>query len=99
MDGECTLTPKAMVKQQLEWADLIEIAIDRRAAPNGADMEFPSDRYEPLADLVARELACCGSWLTLELERRGSRIRLTATSDTDENTAAIRSMAGLEVSR
>jgi hypothetical protein len=91
----CTLTTKSLARRRLEWADLRAIAFDAKELRRGAIVELPLDRYEDVADLVARELTCCGTWLDIELRRKTDRLVMRIITSNPDGVELIRKMAGL----
>lgn len=92
---DCNLGGEARAGQELEWSTLSSFASAASEIRGGVRVELPAAMYGEVADLVERELACCGSWLNLRLTRQGSEIVLIATSTTEEGAATIRNMVAL----
>ena len=61
----------------------------------GVRVELPAHLYESVADLVSREIECCGNWLELSLARKFDRLDLTLISKTEAGVTDIRSLVGL----
>lgn len=89
---DCTLDLRTQQTQALEWATVHEVALDVAPIGGGVRVELPAHLYEAVADLVAREIKCCGSWLELGLARKFDRLELTAVSRTAHGEMVIREM-------
>lgn len=91
----CTLTTDRRIDQQLEWSDLAKHATTCVPIGGGVESEFPLELADQIEDLTERELACCGSWLTIVFHRAVETCRLQLTTTNPEGVDLIRSMSGL----
>ena len=89
------LTSRTGADFWLEWATLHEVALDVALIGGGVRVELPAHLYESVADLVSREIECCGNWLELSLARKFDRLDLTLISKTEAGVTDIRSLVGL----
>ncbi len=89
----CTLTLGKRAERELEWSDVAELAIDTTKIPGGIEATFPANLTDQLRDLVDRETACCGTWLTSTLTTDGDLIRLSLTTENPEGLKLISAMA------
>ena len=92
---DCTLDLRTQQTQALEWATVHEVALDVAPIGGGVRVELPAHLYESVADLVSREIECCGNWLELSLARKFDRLDLTLISKTESGVTDIRSLVGL----
>ncbi len=91
----CTLSLGKRAAQQLEWSDLAPLALTRAAVEGGAESTYPLALADQVEELAAREISCCGSWLTIKHERRQDDLRIELTTHNVEGVAMIRSLSGL----
>ena len=88
----CTLTTKALAEQTLEWNDISPMALSSVALPNGARSTFALTHAEAVEDLAAREMSCCGSWISISTERTHV-LTLELTTTNPDGVELIQSIA------
>lgn len=101
----CTLTRKELVVRGLEWSDLSDLALTSEAIDGGVASTYPAELTDKLADLVNREMSCCGTWMNSTVEQlgatehRGKTVRLELTTTNPDGLDLIRRIAGLPTTR
>lgn len=91
----CTLTPGDASAQALEWADLGRLATTRVRVEQGVRLTLAGRHREAIEDLAARERACCGSWLDIELRDTGDTVVARLTSRSPDGVGVLEAMVGL----
>jgi hypothetical protein len=91
----CTLSLGKLGAQQLEWSDLAPLALTREAVDGGAESTYPLALADQIEELAAREIDCCGTWLSIEHERGPDELRIKLTTRNVDGVAIIRSFSGL----
>jgi hypothetical protein len=91
----CTLSLGKRSAQQLEWSDLVPLALTREAVDGGVESTYPLALADQIEELAEREISCCGSWLIIKHERRHDDIRIELTTHNVDGVTMIRSFSGL----
>jgi len=91
----CDLSLTDGAARALEWRTLQDLAIDRERSGGGAVLTFPSSLRAQVADLAAREAACCW-FLAISIEDQRNTIRLNISSHREDARRVIELLAGLE---
>ena len=92
----CSLGAHDAEHQALEWADLQRLATSSHALKSGAQMMFPAGLAAKVADLAAREVACC-AFLDIVTTFDGDELVLSITSDDPDAIAVIGALSGVDV--
>ena len=97
MTGEpkliCTLPIEQVPGQLAEWGDLAGAVISRQKLPDGVELVLPARFSAAVADLAAREAACC-PFLELEVIGDGDKVRFRITSGTPDADQLIETLTG-----
>jgi hypothetical protein len=84
----CTTSPELAGVQLRSWATLVPQATSVSQCENGVSLVLPGSLHDDVADLVAKETACC-AWATWSLRRIDQSIQVDVTSDQDDGVATI----------
>jgi hypothetical protein len=92
--ASCTLDDADIPARIAEWASLRDRAIDVRPISGGIALRFTEDEpMHAVADLVARESACCAFYrFTLRVEGEARELEINAGEGRD---AAVQALLGL----
>ena len=88
----CTLTPDDRSEQEHDWVGLCSRATSIERRTDGATAWFPTSMASEVESLVAKEQACCGSWLELTLTRNDDSLQLAVAAATAQGVATIHEM-------
>lgn len=93
MPVACTLTTAGAAQQLLEWEQLQQLTTRTADIAGGVAMWFSSELAGQVADLAAREAACC-QFLSLTTTREDGTVRLDITSANPDAAPVIAMIAG-----
>lgn len=91
----CSLPLRDAATQAFEWRDLQTYALAWEPIDQGVAVTYPLAMADAVADLVAREAACC-SWLHLSMTTDDGIVRLELCSDHPDAAPVIALLAGME---
>ena len=83
------------LRQEVNWAQLLPMALSFSESADGFVLDFPANRYNEVAQVVEQQLAICGKWIDLTMERKEDLILLTARATNPAGHTLLRSMTGL----